>query len=338
MSQTPVYRCLKIAIFVCYHRVMRLCVALVFLLFSPLFVNAQFSGFGVESELSIQSEPQYPSPGTQATLSLDDYSGGAFGAEIAWYLNDTFIPGSQNARSVVVQVGAAGKTDVVKAVLTTNGISRVLTKNITPYYLDIIIEPQTHVPGFYKGRALPSIDSTVYATGFLSDGSTFKPRDLLYLWKINQTVIEGGPLRNRNTISFTMPRDSYSTLSLQVSTPTGEILAKRTIGIPTVSPQVHFYEVNALYGVESRSLKEDFNMIGESATIIAEPYYLDSNIFNYPSLLEWKINDELVSGGNNPYTITLQKTGYPGAATLNFHVRSTTRLLQGGRQQLTVNI
>ncbi|MEN9920276.1 MAG: hypothetical protein RL538_169 [Candidatus Parcubacteria bacterium] len=312
-----------------------------FLLASPLFSYAQFSADGMlGTNLSIQSMPEYPSPGEAFELSIDDYGGGAYGAEILWYRNDTLIPNTANARKITLTAGDVGVKEVISVVFKkSNGVTNTLKKEFTPMFLDIIVEPQTHVPGFYQGRALASVGSTVNLTALLSDGETLIKRDLVYLWKYNLTVIEGGPLRNRNEVSFKMPQDSYTVVSVQVSTPSGEILAKESTIIPLATPEVHFYEVNALYGVELKTITGDFNMIADSATIVAEPYFIDSNTFNYPDILEWKINNSAArSNSSNPYIITLQKTGDPGAATLDFHVRNTDILLQGAKNQIKINI
>lgn len=313
----------------------------ILLLASPLFSYAQFSADDMlGTNLSIQSMPEYPSPGEKFELSIDDYGGGAYGAEILWYRDGILIPNTTNARNLTLTAGEAGVKETISAVLKqANGTATTLKKEFTPMFLDIVIEPQTHVPGFYQGRALPTVGSTVNLTALLSDGKTLLKRDLVYLWKYNLTVIEGGPLRNRNEVSFVMPQDSYTVVSVQVSTPSGEILTKESTIVPLATPEVHFYEINALYGIEQKTIVQNFNMIGDSATIVAEPYFIDSNTFNYPNLLEWRINNRVVRGNsNNPYTITLQKTGDPGDATLNFHVRNTDILLQGAKNQIKIKI
>jgi hypothetical protein len=305
----------------------------------PLSADAQFSANSLlETNLAITSQPEYPAPYEAIDLSVDDYGGGAYGASIEWYLNETSIAGSSNQRNISITAGAVGKQMTVKAVLThSDGNKTTLSKSFTPIYLDVIVEPETHVPGFYNGRALPSVGSTVYLTALLDNGTSMG-KDLVYLWRVNQTVLEGGPLRGRNKISFTMPQDSYSIVSLQVSKPDGTIVAKRSTIVSVTAPQIHFYEVNVLYGTEVKSLN-NFNMVGNSATIKAEPYYLDSRTFNTPNLLEWDINNQSAASDTaNPYTITLEKTGYPGRAKLDFHVRNTTSLLQGANKSITINI
>lgn len=318
---------------------MRFLLFLCLFLITPISAGAQFSASNLlETNLSITSQPEHPAPGETVELSLNDYGGSVYGAAVEWYINDVSIPNSSNQRNITINVGEVAEKSTVKAIFTrSDGSKTTLTKTFEPIYTDIIVEPETHVPGFYSGRALPSVGSTVQLTAILDNGAPMG-KDFVYLWRVNQKVLEGGPIRGRNRISFVMPQDSYSIVSLQVSRPDGSILSKRSTIIYATEPQIHFYEVNALYGTEIKSLP-NFNMIGNSATLKAEPYYLDSRTFNTPNLLEWSINNQKTTGDStNPYTLTLEKTGQPGRAVLNFHVRNTTSLLQGGRKSININI
>jgi hypothetical protein len=161
----------------------------------------------------------------------------------------------------------------------------------------------------------------------------------VYTWRINEEVLEGGPLFGRNQISFVTPLDREFAISVQVTTQAGDVIANRSVYMSSAQPALYFYEVNALYGVETRAIKSDFTMIGEAATIKAEPYYLDSNVFNRPNIFEWKINNQKTLNGNNdPYTLTLEKTGQLGRTEVNLHVRSTVELLQGARGSFNISI
>ena len=303
----------------------------------PLFSYAQVDSL-IDTGLSVAISPSYPSPNQSFTAELNDYGGGAFGATIDWYYNDSRLEWAFNQRSVSLTAPDAGGEAKLRIVLTKpDGTSEVILRTITPYYLDIILEPQTRVPSFYKGRALPSVGSTVNATALLSTDQILST-DYLYTWRINDTVIQGGPLRGGSRIAFQMPIDTYSTLSLTVSKLDGGIIARRVITVPAVMPKLLFYEVSTLYGMLEQALKNPFSLLGDSATVRAEPYYLDSRVFNNPSVIEWKIDGYKVESGNNPYDITLERTDAGGTAKLNFRVQSTVMLLQGVKGEFVINV
>ncbi len=311
----------------------------ILLCFFPLFSSAQINTNGLlNTSLSVELEPTLPSPEESFTASLNDYGGEAYGATIDWYYGEQKLDWAFNKRSITLTAPPAGKTAGLKIVLTKpTGSVEVVSKTIAPLYLDIIVEPQTHVPHFFQGRALPSPGSTINATALLS-GSTILTGDYLYTWRINNTVIEGGSLRGGNRVSFTMPQDSYSALSLSISSLNGTVLARRTISLPSVAPTLLFYEVSTLYGVIETALKNPFSFIGNSGTFRAEPYYLDSAVFNNPEVVTWRVDGTVAPNGTNPYDITLERTGELRQTELEFRVQSTTKLLQGVKSSLILNV
>lgn len=288
-------------------------------------------------DFGIELQPPYPTPGEAVTLSINDFRGSSFGANITWVLDGKVIPEAENKRQVQITAGELGTTQSVEAILTrTSGSKETLAVTVRPIYLDIIIEPQTHVPNHYRGRALPSIGSTVNATALIS-GAGFRNPDLIYTWRIGQRVIEGGSIRGRNQVSFTTSYSSES-LTVQVATLDGSIIASRSILIPSVTPEVHFYEVSALFGMSKKTITTSTSLIGNSLIIAAEPYYLDSGVYNNPDIAEWELgNSPTETGSGNPYEVTLQRTGSGGTLNLNFHVRDTTQVLQGAVGSTQIN-
>ena len=297
----------------------------------PLYCGAQFAGNIAGPEFSLELQPAYPSPGEVVTVTLKDLRNNDVGSEINWYLDDRAIPEAKNQREVRLNAGEVGKTQIVR--VSSGGISA--SAQIRPLYLDIIVEPQTHVPHFYQGRPLPSLGSAVNLTALLSDGSMLS-NNLLYSWRVGDVVLEGGAIRGRNKISFFTPMGETIIISVQVSQIDGTMIARRSFTIPSVLPQLRFYEVNTLYGVSKKAIAGTFSLIGNSATVVASPYYLDSKVFNNPDISTWSINGSAAPAtGNNPYEVTLQRTGLSGSAILNFHVRSTDIILQGARGSIT---
>jgi hypothetical protein len=302
-------------------------------------VAAQFSTDSfIDPASSIQLKPEYPQPGEKVTATLSDYNGGSYGANITWVLDGKIIPDAENKREVILTAGKVGETQTLQAVLTrVTGGNEALTTVIKPAYLDIIIEPQTRTPDFYLGRSLPSIGSIVNATALIS-GNGFRNPDLIYTWRIGQQIIEGGAIRGRNQVSFSTPRGKSEVLSVQVAELDGTIISHRSILLPSVTPEVHFYEVSSLFGMSKKSADAGVSLISNSLVLQAEPYFLDSRTYNDPSVIQWKLgNINTVNPSSNPYEITLQRTGMAGSAELQFHVRDTKQLLQGAQGTTRIN-
>jgi len=310
------------------------------LIFSaPLSVKAQLSEGGMMPTASIVIEPTYPAPHGTFTASIDDYSLQSQTTSVTWKINGSVIASNNNLRTVSLESGEAGKNTTVEAILGLNGNqSMTLSKTITPLYLDIVVEPQTRTPAFYLGRGLPSIDSQVILRAIIG-GINISTNDLVYTWQVNDKVIEGGPLRGRNNVAITVPRGNSFIVSLRVTRLSGEELVKKPLRIPSVEPEIYFYEKTALYGINPISF-DSLNLTGNSATITAEPYYLALGTYNQPTLLEWTVDGKKSSAPtDNPYEITLARPAGEGRGTsqINFHVRNLTQLLQGAESRLRIN-
>jgi hypothetical protein len=287
-------------------------------------------------ELLLEVEPEFPRPGENVTISLNDYRGGTYGSSIVWLYDGVAVEAAENRRSVTVTAGALDTPIVVEAVLNKPAGGReVLSTTLQPTYLDIIIEAQTRVPDFYRGRALPSIGSMVNATALVNDGSM--RNDLVYTWRLNRQVLEGGPIRGRNQVSFATPRGENAILSVQATELNGEVVARRSIFVPSVQPTINFHEVSSLFGVKRNPISNELILVGNTATIQAEPYHLDTRVYNNPDIAQWEINNSSTqTQGGNPYQITFQRTGLANSANLGFQVRDTTQVLQGANNSIQV--
>lgn len=310
------------------------------LLISPsFFAHAQVDLSLTENSAVIVTEPAYPEPLQTFTAKLDDYSITSVVSSISWRVNGTAIAGANNTRSITIEAGEAGEAMVVEAVLSLSGGGTMIArKEIVPLYLDLIVEPQTKTPSFYLGRGLPSIGSFVQVTA-LVHGDQTNASDFLYTWRVNNQVIEGGALRGKNSTLVTVPVGRVFLVTVEVSKLTGGTLIRKTVELPSVSPEILFYESNSLYGTKNKAFTS-LNLIGDSATVKAEPYHLDIRTYNNPSHLEWSLNGvRSATPEGNPYEITFARSEalLGGATRAGLHVRNLNQLLQGAEAEFQIN-
>lgn len=308
------------------------------LLFPMFFIHAQSTNLQYgDQQATIDLEPLFPAPESTFTASINDYALPVQGVGIRWYVDGKELTDFTNVRTITLTNKKLGEKTTIKAEIPLPGGSAVnVVKIVTPVYLDVIIEPQTRIAAFYAGRALPSVGSTVNATAILNGSNS--SGNLLYTWRLNNTVLEGGSVRNKDTVTFTMPQGPYATLSLEVRTGEGEAIARRIFDITNHKPELVFYEVNTLYGLKQKALIGDTPLVGSSMTIRAEPYFLDVTTYNNPDHLEWKIGGtKTVNTSINPYEITLASQGGGGSTAIDFHVRNTVQLLQGAQGNFSVS-
>jgi len=297
----------------------------------PYFALAQAVQFG-DQGLAIDLEPAFPQPGQAFTATANDYSLPIQGTTIRWSINGELRNEYLNERVIPGTAPLLGKEMTIKLeVSLPTGGSVSIERTIAPVNLDIILEPQTRTPAFFKGRGLPSIGSKINATAIVN-GNKVLPSSLIYTWRLNSTVLESGSIQGRNNISFSMPQGRRATLVLDVRELNGEPLAQRIIDVPSVTPSISFYEISTLYGFKQKAVGTAVPLLGDSITLRAEPYNLDLATYNEPDHLEWKIAGvRTQSSAGNPYEITLAATGGSGRVPVSFHVRNTVQLLQGSQ-------
>ncbi len=300
-------------------------------------VSAQLDTSFLGAQTSLTISPEFPHPGEKTTISFTNYGSSLYNAEIIWRLNDEVVANATNQREVEFIAGEVGDTDIVTvSIIRNSGALQSYSVEIQPTYVDIILEPQTRTPDFYEGRALPSIGSVINATVLVYDG-TLRKGDYVYTWRLNNKVLENGPIRGTNQVSFDTPRGSKATLHVEVAGLDGNILGRRAIYFKSVYPELAFYESNALHGQSHTAITDSLVLIGTAATIVAEPYNLDIRTYNNPDINEWEINNTIQSNNNsNPYLITIQKVSEGGTSKVSFHVRSTSELLQGVEDDIRI--
>ncbi len=312
---------------------------LIFALIIPFsFSYAQFSAPATGPSLNIDLKTSYFKPFTKNTASLNDYSLGEQVNNIYWKIDGKTISEATNKRSIDFTTKDVGNPTTLEVFVETGTKKTLSVKRIIePVYLDIVIEPQTRTPAFYKGRALPSIDSTVNLTALIN-GNAVTAGEYIYNWTIDNKNIETGPIRGNYKTSAKVPITGFTTVTLNVSNLKGELVARRNVEFASTEPKILFYEVNTLTGIKTTPIDKKLNLIGNSISVRAEPYYLDLNTYNQPDLIEWKIDGvRSPNRGGNPYEVTLANQGSSGLTKVNFHVRNLTDILQGVESNFTIN-
>ncbi len=298
-------------------------------------VFAQFSNPTVNN-ITLSSNPAYPSPEESVTVSLDDYATNIGGGRITWTIDGKELADNTNQRSYTFTTGAANVPTTIGVVVTlSDGQSFATQKIITPNYLDIIIEPETYTPSFYQGRAEPVFGSINRVIGILhNQNGPVDSQNYTYTWSVNNTVIGGGSIRGGNSTAYTVPHGSTHTLSLEIKDVSGTVVAKRNIAVRTSDIEVKFHELSPLYGLSSKPLTSPFVLKNSNLKIKAVPYNLDLRAVTGNSLFyEWSINGQKTIVTGNPFELAVNRTGF-GTADVKFKLRNLDALLQGDEAHL----
>jgi hypothetical protein len=304
--------------------------AKVFLVFCVLFLGISISQAQVlpVSGIQLMTNPQFPAPYGQVRVSLDDYSVNALGATITWYVNSIEQTEFQNERSILITAGDLGEKTAVRAVLTGSG-SAPLSASIAfaPSVVDIIMEANTYVPAFYKGRPMPSSGATVRAIAVVHDGTNTSDASYTYQWSQNDNVLLGGPIVGKNVVEITT-RYANDPLAVEVYDSRGTLVGRGVTELTSFEPEIHFYENSPLRGLSEKEATDPYLLIGEETTLYGEPFFLDIETVNDADFV-WEV-DRVPSPHDEktPNALSLHTEGGAGNALLDLVVVTKKRIPQ----------
>lgn len=301
-------------------------------------ISSAQSFIGGSNDIQLTTDTQFPEPNTSVQISLNDYTVETVGATIQWYVDGVEKTESRNDRSITVTTGGVGVKTTLRAVVSrTNGPQLSASLSIIPNIIDIILETNTYIPSFYKGKALPSEESPLRAIAVVHDNSSTPDNSYVYKWSIGTTVLSGGPLKGKNVLEFTPPRYTSGGLTVEVFDTSGTPLGKKTIPLSRVAPELHFYEHNPLRGLYEREITSPHALIGDETTIYGEPFFINTQALERDANFEWEIDGtDTSSDPGQPNTITLRHVGGVGNAQIDLRVLTKSKIPQllGGSFQL----
>lgn len=282
--------------------------------------------------------PRYSEPDEQVTATLNDYSVNTNGATIQWFYNGQEIPGSKNERTIQFPSGKLGESSEILALTKLpNGTILRANSTITPVRVDMLIEANTRVPSFYKGRAIPSEGGSIQVTAIPFTGVSRSAESFSYTWRVGEEVKGGGSRFGKNSINFTAGFQKEILVSVDVIDTDGSLVTSESVYVPLSEPELNFYEVNPLRGMSEIAIGSNFIFVGEEIKVRAEPYFIDNTLFTQSPHQEWKLNGQTITNPNdNQQELTLRRSGDTGSFTLEFHVRNLKQLLQGVKDSVTI--
>jgi len=194
-------------------------------------------------------------------------------------------------------------SSVVRAVVeTSDGTKTEASKTLTPSIVDLIFEPSSYTPPFYKGNSIFSNQSTVRVVAIpniIENGQKLDTKNLVFNWSADGVSLESSSGTGRNSVKINggvITKDI--TLSLEILDPSGNTVAEKTKILSPVSPKIIFYEDRYKYGVLYNKAIVDTYYLGQAqeVTIAAKPYFFsfkgeDGSEGDY----KWSVNGNSVT-------------------------------------------
>jgi hypothetical protein len=280
--------------------------------------------------LGLLATPEFPTPHSPVEVSLNDYSIDTAGADVSWYVNGVEKVDSRNERTIQVLAGDLGKKTSVRVVLTRSGVAGLsATTSFVPTQVDLILEANTYVPDFYRGRALPSPESSARAIALVHDGTTAPLTAYTYKWSEDGEVLFGGPVKGKSSIDITVSRFKGKTLTVDVSNGDGVAVGRQTLYLEATQPQILFYEHCPLRGLLEKAIVGPLPFIGEEISVYGEPFFLHTNVADSEVDFSWEIDGTPTNvTSESPNAITLRQVGGGGGAEIGLRIVTKKRIPQ----------
>lgn len=292
-------------------------------------VQAPFDG------VTIESSPLNPEPLENVTVSIDSYLFDLDSASIVWLSNGVNVGHGTGMKDLIIKAPAAGNEIIITAI-TKNPEGRDISKSIVikSGSIDIVWEPISYSPPFYKGKNIFTFQNRIKLVAmphlFSSDNKELDARKLIYQWKIGGKYISGMSGYGGQSViidSGDVPKPLEISVEVNNKEQTADAIKKITI-TPS-EPTIEFYEMDRLYGtLFNKALTSNISLKNSEITVFASPFGF--NFKNDTPVYTWMINNieqpDLVK--NQSITLKTKDDAY-GVSNIDLSIRSLKSVLQG---------
>lgn len=219
---------------------------------------------------------------------------------------------------------AEAQIDIINQIFGGDAASESAAADDVGGEVDLLWEAETLVPPLYRGRALPTAGSivTAFAIPRVSvGGRALSDGELVYTWLMGGDVLPALSGTGKSTAQIRLPVfSSAAAIAVEVATPEGMVLARRTARIETTDVRLQLYEDHPLFGTlfhaafPATALRPETEM-----SMVAIPYFapVEQGGLQYA----WRINQSSVSADEErPERIHIDASGSSGIARIQLTV------------------
>lgn len=317
---------------------MKKCAYILFLILFftlPSIVSAQIE-VPSTTDINVELIPSNPKPNEFVSASITSYSTDLNSAKITWSLNGKTQKSGLGEKSLIFNSGDAGTENILYiSVKTKEG--EVVEKSIiiSPVGIDLVWQNESFVPPFYKGKALYSHQNKITFIAIphiFNNGKEVSPKNLIYTWKKNGSVIESASGYGKNT--YTSEGSVISrplNIEVNVTSPTTSASGYTHTVVTPIEPSIVFYKKDPLYGIEFQKALSGSISIENSneINILAIPFFfgvMDKKSTDLTYI--WSINGSEISSAGSSNQVFRRKEGTKGNSLISLSIENSNKILQ----------
>ncbi len=288
-------------------------------------------------DISLSSVPINPAPGQQVTITAQSYSTDISQANLAWTYNGKSIASNVGQTQITVAAPASGVIGVIGVTATGNGFtSSSATLTLNPGSVDLLWEgADSHVPPFYKGRALPSTGGMIRVVAVPTINA---PKNLSYSWSQNDNALQSESGYNKNSIEF-QNSALIPTEQIAVTASSGAYSGNSSITIAPGNPNILSYLSTNGFIDYANGSAGSLNTSGTGVVVHFEPYFFSApNDIVKDLAISYTDNDgNALPPGNAKNELRLSAPTSGNQVQFNVAISTIAYSLQNISQAFTVN-
>lgn len=225
-------------------------------------------GQTVSQSIELSLVPTNPRPQETFTARIDSFTMNLTEASIVWRYNNAIVSSGIGTQTVSLVAPAAGTAATIS--VSARGIEGAASALFTvrPGGLDIVWEsPNTYVPPFYKGKALPAPGATLRIAAI----SAVPSSTLSYEWQYNNSVVQNQSGKGKQRLIITT--DSLTTQNdIAVRASGGTFTAEERVSIPLRTPSIVAYKKNNGFIDFAKGSLNTISLSESGTTLRFEPF------------------------------------------------------------------
>lgn len=306
---------------------------------SALYYNSTINA----SDIEVIINPEQPGAFESVSIRLDSNSIDLNRYIIQWTTDSFEQKTGIGMRNFITKTGAYGSRKKITATITGNGLSITKMVILSPEDATILWEAvDSYVPPFYKGKKMPSQESLITISAlpnFKLNNNSLDLEDAVYLWSRNGNRIlnMGGYGKGSITIKHNRLRPSEN-ISVSVSDVGNSGKAEKSITIPIINPEIHWYYKNDNNFRKLVSVNRGLRVASGNIVLVAEPYFFSTSTNTADLDYSWKVNKDTLylEPGSIKKELLVQNPGQTGQATFSVDIKNPKTFLQSAARSVSL--
>lgn len=246
-------------------------------------------------------KPEKPESGVPVTINLFSYQTDLGLAHIIWYKNGEAVQDKVAGTTFQFTNGTPGETTTIDVVAVLPGGTTYREQmTFRPVDVDLLWEADTYTPPFYKGKALPTHESSIRVAAYPFEGTSTHPGVFSFTWAYGtaEDTIRGLG-QNSITMLGTWAR-SKSSVAVTVEDVSGAAGAKKVLDVYSTNPIIRFYKKDPLAGVLWNKALRSISVSDNDVIVRAAPYFFSNTDIDRGNILfRWFWNNTPSTNWNN---------------------------------------